>query len=691
MATYAWPITYAWPSTGRHRPEDAAEHAARLKTDFDLVSNTVNSLSNITLLPSVLESRILTGIRKGIVEARSKGCCPELSEIDTGIFSKVMLKNITQEAALEARDRIPLPQFHGLRESYNALYNKLAIQIPSTITTHQTVGASAVTEATSVVDLVNAARKINNETDSSGNSKKLVTIRQEEKAKDVNGEESGNESSEEEDSGMEESEDADDGQEVIENGNSESGDDCSGDSSGDDGSGSEESEEDCETDSDAGSDEEENQEIVREESVPNISRDGSGFSTTIDLKIEQQACVNQLERMTALQRSDCLSSSLKKFLGDQQRSSRSVHISSVNLLDNGDVRVVIHAETREAIQKITDSTDWDIDFERTIVGSPVPTYNVRMNKVETKGLNFRNRKEKAAIITTLAAVNYATSHMASVKPTIKDIRWSQYPLPKVAATLIVEFLDPEQATQAVVLGLKWRGKRHGCEREDNKDGLLRCSRCQDYGHLFDKCSAPHRCGNCAGWHPTTTCKLKRRKCASCGGGHRAGKKSCPAKSKARKSIGFLKEIPSQGTKPAAEAQAVPSPDVRHSVSAARTQTETSMPSPVSLDNNFSENEIKPESDQSLPEADHTQDTYPDTATLLKQIEDLRKIVVARDAALQVESSGRIKRRAEEAFAGGADAESSNMAAKRIKQEQPTREDSMGLYRQPSPYIVNRSE
>ena len=679
--------TYSWPSTGRHRPEDAAEHAARLKADFDLVSNTVNaSLSNTTLLPSGLESRILTGIAKGIIEARSRGFCPKWSEVDKSIFSKVMLENISREAALEARDRVPLPQFHGLHESFNALHPKLSTQAA-----HQIVGAGAATEATSVVDLVNAARKTNKETGLSRTSKKLVTIRQEEKAKDVNSEESGNESSEEEHSGMEESEDADDGPEVMKNGNSESGDDYSGDGSSDDGSGSEESEEDCETDSDAGSEEEENQEIVREESVPNISGDGSGFSTTINIEIQQQASVNQLERMTAPQLSDCLSSSLKSFLRNQQLSSRSLHISGVKLLDNGDVKVIISAEIREVIQRIIESTDWGVFFEETLVGSPVPTYKVRMHKVNINSLKFQNRKEKSAIIRKLVGAKSAVYHLNGAKPIISDIRWAQHSLPKVAASLIVDFLDREQAIRALKYGLFWQNTRHGCEREDNNCRLLRCIRCQDYGHLFEKCSAPLACGKCAGQHPTETCKSEKVKCASCGGGHRAGENICPAKAKARRSLEFPKETVLQRTEPAAEAQAVPSPGVRHSVSAARTQTETSMPSPVSLDNNFSEVEIKPESDQSLLDADHTQDTYPDTATLLKQIEDLRKIIVARNAALQIESSGRTKRRAEEAFAGGTDAESSHTTAKRVKQEQPTREESMGLYRQPSPYIVNRSE
>lgn len=693
--------TYTWPRVDRRRPEDIVEHATCLKADFDLVSNAANaSLSNTTPLPSGLESRISIGIKKGIAEACSHGYCHKWSEIDKGIFSKVMFKSISTEAALEARDRIPLPQFHGLHGSYNALHTKLATRMPLTATTHHFVTAGTATEATSVVDLVNTARKQSKEIDMARNSKNMVTIQQEEKAEDVSGEERGKDASEEEESGMDESGDAEDGQEVVESEDIENVDDSSEDGSGDDGSGSEEdsgeeseqgNNEDSETDSDAGSEDEGDQEIVREKIVPKINEDGNGFAFTVNLKIEQQASVNQLEGMTAPEILDCISSSLKKFLREQQLSSRSVHISRSILLDNGDVTVDVHAETREASNQIIHSAGWDQGFERTLIGSPVPTYKVRMHKVEINSLKFQTRKEKSAIIRKFAGANRAIGHLNGAKPIIRDIRWSQYSLPKVAAPLIVEFLDPEQATQALVSGLFWQNKRHGCERADNKCRLLRCSRCQGYGHLFKKCSAPHRCGQCAGRHPTATCKSKKIKCASCGGGHRAGWNCCPAKAKERRSLGFLSESASQAIEPAAETQAAPLTRVRHSISAARTQTETSMPSPVSLDANSAEDDINSEPDHSLAQADPTQETYPDTATLLKQIEDLQKIVLARDMAQQSKSSGRAKRRAEEAFACEAEAESSNMAAKRIKQEQRTREDFMGLYRQPSPYIINRPQ
>ncbi|CAF9934279.1 hypothetical protein IMSHALPRED_009657 [Imshaugia aleurites] len=724
--------TYSWPNPGRHRPEDKIEHAACLKADFDSVSNAANaSLSNTTLLPAGLESRISAGIKKGIAEACSFGICPNWTDIDKSIFRKVMLKSIATEAALEARDRIPLDPFHGLRESFSALYTKLATQMPSATTNHHFVHVNAATQAQSVVDLVNADRKAKKDTNLTGTSNEMTTTRHGEKAKEAN-EESDSDTSDDEVSEMDKTEDVAVGQEVIERENSESTDDSrddgssseqddnegsemdeaedvaidqevvgsgesdSADESSDDGlSSGEEGEDVSETDSDVASMEENNQQTVREENTPIIIRDGMGFSTTVSLKIVRQASVNVLERMTASQLSDYLSSSLKEFLCGQHLSFKKVHISDMRLLDNGDVKVHIQAKTREAIQKINGPKGWDP--EKYLPGSSVPICKVGMHKVEINSLKFRTRKEKAAIIKKLADENNAIGHDKLPIPIIGDIRWSRYTLPKVEAVLIIDFLDPEQATEALVRGLHWQGKLHGCERGDCNRRLLRCTRCQGYGHYTQKCSAPHRCGTCAGQHPTKDCNSKEVKCASCGGRHSAGHKACPAKVKARRSLGFLKENASQAAKSAANTQVSPSPSVQHSTSAATTQIETPTPSPGTLSARSAKDDMKAENEQSLPGANPTQDTYPDTDTLLKRIEEcsqeinvLKKTVVARDFALQTQSSSQTKRRAGEAF-GGAEAESSNMAAKRIKQEPPTRENSMGLYRQPSPFLLQRSK
>lgn len=141
-------------------------------------------------------------------------------------------------------------------------------------------------------------------------------------------------------------------------------------------------------------------------------------------------------------------------------------------------------------------------------------------------------------------------------------------------------------------------------------------------------------------------------------------------------------------KSGAGAQATPSPHVRHSTSAAKTQPETSMPSPVSLD--AADANIEAASEHILREANPGPDIQQDIASVKRELADIRRMVTE----LQPESSSLTKRRADEAFAGGAEAESSykgTIPMKRVKREPPSREGSMGLYRQPSPFIVNRDQ
>ena len=672
----------------------------------------------------------------------------------------MILEHIAAETALEARDRIPLPQFHGLRKSYNALHDKLVARIHPTVTTQKPVSTDATFKTTSAVAPANPSNKSNTVTASAQTSEEIINNRQEKKPKDVSGEDSGDDSSEDEVGVIENSEDARDGQEMRASEESESGNDCSEDEASDDDSGGDDSsnsdasrseaenqgslsvkvesarkvsknrseendgdapdwrevredeesesgndsgdndsgdddssDDDSNSDSDASSDEAENQGNLRleEASARNVTEDRSRFSATFELEIKHQASVNQLESMTAPELLDCVSLSLKDFLRQQQRFSPNLSISSTGLLDNGNLRVVVRAKTCEALQKFIASADLGQRFESPLIGSPAPIYKLMMHAVDARSLDFRNRVEKSAIIRKLEDANRAIGDGFGAKPIINDIFWTKRSLEKTLRLLIVEVLDLMLANQALARGLSWQETRHPCQRADMKGRLLRCGRCQGYGHIGNGCSAPQQCGRCAESHPTATCKSKKTKCASCGGGHRASNKDCPVKVKARESLEFKDVEKSKATKSTAEAKATPSSRVPPSISAGRTQTEASIPSPVSLDDNPSEDEISSKSDLSLPEANPTQATLPDTPTLLKRIEDVEKVAMALKTALETKSSSGTKRRADEAFVDGAEAESSTIAAKRIKQEQPTPKNSMGLYRQPSPFIVHRPQ
>ena len=742
---------YRWPHTGRDCPQDIAKHASCLKTDFDLVSKTVDiSLTLSEKLPSTLKSSVLTGIKKGIAEARNNGNCPKWSKVDERIFRELMLKNITIEAAPRARDRIPLKQFNGVHKSYKALHTKLVAQLPPTATSHQSVGDAAPVQATSVGGLVEPSHKTNTATELVRAPESTVTNLQEKKGKDVTERKSDDNSSEEGNRGEAKSEDkesgdkerkeeercsqeAQDGQTVTNSKDTESGSDSSEDSSNDSSSGSKEENEaqrytDCE---EAG-----NQDIYK---------DGTGFSATFNIQIAHQASVNQMYCMKGSEMMECSSSLLKSFLHKQQLSSRNVRIYNCGLMpDHGDVRVIVHAETREVLQQLMDLGPWHQGFEETLTCPPRPTYKVIMHKVEKSSMRLESRLDKSSTIEELELANCAIDDQNGNKVIITNVSWAPQSLNRTAS-LLVELQDSKHANHAVAHGLFWRGMRLGCERADKEGRLFRCSGCQAYGHYVSKCTAPYRCGKCGKEHSTKTCKSKIAKCASCGGGHRAGNKRCPEKVSAKKNLEFKNEDTSQATKPATEADRTPPSDVQRSITAGRYQTEASMPSPVSLDAESAEDDVEsgskqplpevepahddvksqskqplpevetpqddvesqskqpfpevetPQDDvefqskQSLPQADSPQDTSMELATLRQEFEDIKKKFVALDTILQSKVSGGTKRRADESFVNGAGAESSDVAAKRIKKEEPTREDCMGLYRQPSLYSEDRAQ
>ena len=736
--------SYSWSAPGGNCPQDAAKHANYLKADFNLVSKVAdNNLSRIEELPSNLKPSILTGIEKGVAEARKNGYCPKWSKVDESIFRDVMLKNITTEAALQARDRISLDQFNLLRKSYIDLHTKLVAQLPPTATSHQSVAADAPIQATSVGGLVQSSHGTNKSVKLVQASGKPMASPQEKKGKDATEKKSDDDSSEEETSEEEESEDgeskekeskekeskekeskgkeskgqdAENGQAVTDSEDSESD---SASSDDDSSASSSDSEEENETQHHTDSAKVETQEIFK---------DGTGFSTVFNIHIEHQASVNQICHMPGDRFWERSSSLLKNFLQKQQLSSQNMCIYSCSLVkDTGDVRVIVHAETREALRQLIDSENWLQGFESTLISPPLSRYTLIMHAVEKSSMIFNDRVDKCIIIQKLEIANRAIGDQDGERLNITDISWAPPSLHQTGS-LLVEFQDANHANQGVAHGLYWRGIRHACERADKEGRLLRCSRCHAYGHLVAKCTTTYnKCGKCNEYHKTLACKSKIRMCASCGGGHRAGSNRCPEKIKAKKKLEFQNKDTSQATKPAIEVARTPSSVARRSTSAGRAQTEASMPSPVSLDAESAEDDVDSDSKQHLPEieaskdnvesrskqplpevetaednvdsgskqplpqADSAQDPTTELATLRQEIEDIKKKFAALDTILQSKASGSIKRRADEAFVNGAGAESSGVAAKRIKKEEPTSEDSMGLYRHPWLYSEDRPQ
>ena len=63
----------------------------------------------------------------------------------------------------------------------------------------------------------------------------------------------------------------------------------------------------------------------------------------------------------------------------------------------------------------------------------------------------------------------------------------------------------------------------------NKNNIIQCTRCQQYGHSKSYCNKSFVCVKCGGPHNSTTCSKRRdtpAKCALCGGNHPANYKGC---------------------------------------------------------------------------------------------------------------------------------------------------------------------
>ena len=583
-----------WPVTGTIHSKEKGIHATLIKCDFDGVNDIAShnlSLPN-TLLPPGFESKIRKGIAKGLTEACSNGYCPNLSNIDKCIVRNVILKNVSTAAALEARGYIPLPAFQGLYDSYDSLYNKIApqkirdkynvlrvkltAQLPHTSTSH----TNEAEEIISALGLVKVTQENHTATNVAEISERIVTYRKKKKSQDVKDVESEVHA---ESAACSVQGEAQENSNVVHQQKKMN--------DGVDDKESEVNDAESATVLNKG----EAPRISAGESVLKLRKAGSGFTNTINLKIEHQASVNQMEPMTTADLLNKLASSLRKSLRAQKLPSRSVTISNASLLNSGDVEVVLNSETRKSLRKFEDVKVWNHDFEKSLIALPVQTCKVTMNTVEVGSMIFQNRKEKAAIIRELAAVNRAIGNGSGVEPEIGDIYWAKDYSQKQKGSLIIEFLDAKQANLALLSEIHWQGRRYHCERLEKHLRLRRCSKCQDYGHELRECSGSYRCGTCAGPHHGTSCRSDMVRCASCRGKHRTGSSGCPVKIEARRRLEFSVENKTHEVHPTSTQRA------QHSDLAARTQTETSMPLPASPDATAIHN-VVPGVNPSVPEA-----------------------------------------------------------------------------------------
>lgn len=420
-------------------------------------------------------------------------------------------------------------------------------------------------------------------------------------------------------------------------------------------------------------------------------------SSLITFNIKTQPAVNQLNDIGSdgiLQR---LSNSLEAMRSLGYDPPDSIHFINAMLLDNGDIEVHAHARSEEDMERLRRIRGWDLEFEKSI-SPPAISYTVELPRINRDNLNMQNRKHKATVIRELLEENLPSVVSLRSVDDIRNIRWSKWYGKE--SSLVIEFRTAQQADEVLNSGIFVRGKHYKCQSVDQR--ILRCGRCQAFGHHEIRCSLAHRCGRCSLQHLTSACTSNFSLCANCNGPHEAKDAMCPARETYKQR---LRDTDSsslvEGTQ---HEETVPGPQ--------RRTVPLRLPSP-NLPNTMSttppnEGEVKVEEDESLQDIGHigehrgrvaslghtsmpanpqhvpyvkaeggehvqdvdlTQNQHPDLTSIQRQLEDIRKDV-KRLSRPQQPRSKRRKRGADEMHTGGP----SSYARRQPRPERQSRDD-----------------
>ena len=203
-------------------------------------------------------------------------------------------------------------------------------------------------------------------------------------------------------------------------------------------------------------------------------------------------------------------------------------IPLVNQLDNGNLE--LFTETLEDRTFSRQDMSWALTFGANVFAL-IETYSILIGNVRVTSMDFRDHHSKAKIIKALARHNSKVDRLLGGPEDIKDIHWLRGPsLNKKFAGVVVKFLTPEVANEAMERSLYWDGANHLCRvHPADRTELKHRIRSQEYGHTTIDCSAPHKCGKRAEAHATQGCTSHDLRCAGCGKPHRAGSLDCAAR------------------------------------------------------------------------------------------------------------------------------------------------------------------
>jgi hypothetical protein len=263
---------------------------------------------------------------------------------------------------------------------------------------------------------------------------------------------------------------------------------------------------------------------------------GSGTQSTnvvkaVSLQAQREIIVSTRNPLTISKPRAMNPRNLKSHIERALEQSQNEHIAHVkimssNQLKSGDLslRTATTLET-QALRQFAE--DW---VSRVGNGAYVrnPTYGILAHGIRTSTMEMDKFEE---IRDNILQDNRPFIPRAE----IKYVGWlTRNATSKSASSVIIDFTKPEDANKTTDEGLVWQGELFQCERYERQCRLKQCFKCQRYGHIGTQCKAITACGYCAQEHGSRDCPSKAhrvatRKCAACGGAHKAWSHNCPTR------------------------------------------------------------------------------------------------------------------------------------------------------------------
>ena len=569
-----------WPTLSRERPKDVFEHANALKDDFKALHEHVKTLKaskrHLAKLPSGYTSKISKGISQGVTEAIDNEYYPKfISDIDRALFCKTLLQAIRSELATEAHDRIPLLEFDTLHNSYKELVKKLASYLaldsrkrdmtpdsdpeqnrgngsrqPTSHTINQAAAPDFELEEDDVKleideeahDILRTLRTIEDQGTILGHQLEFLEGYTEDQ--DVHGR-NATDDGEGEPEGVQ----AEEREKERENHDSAfvSYRACKANAV-DEFSNLQDDERGANAMKGFDRDKrprktKKKNEYPRKEETRNaqdVATVNNGFAAAfskfVTFEVKHQATVNRLVLATSQEILDHLYRSLQKIIATRESLPDLIHLSEPRLVDDGDIMFRADTDSPDLFNPAPINA-WEAKFEAGI-NPRVPTFELAMEEIGINSMDITTRKKKADVIHELVGSNQHRLFSLNGNFDIIDLSWTPHSDRKRSTSLLMEFSNRKLANEVLQQGLAWQGTIYTCQMIQDASRLTRCSRCQAYGHPIARCSAPYRCEKCAEAHPTKDCTSPNKRCAACGGQHRAKYTKCPVRIAERRKIRF---------------------------------------------------------------------------------------------------------------------------------------------------------